>query len=265
MRVPGADERPPPDTHTPFLGRGWGEREEEPGRNSLPRSSLSLALSKAAADGARRTEGEQRALKAAVRRAEGGKREQRREREKEETKLFAPAVPFARSLVVAWTAVGRRDIRGEGSLRGAPTLDMNDSRRAATQEQGAAGVASSSSPLEGPEKRRKNRKGKGGAGKKGAPREESGPGKSPEAFLLHRDESERARASAWRAGKRRVSRARHRWRPRLDWEASPPLPVPNLGARVRARARTRRGARERWTRVGSPAYRRQLQPSSRRL
>ncbi|KAM3846016.1 pro-neuregulin-1, membrane-bound isoform 5-T5 [Vipera latastei] len=70
---------------------------------------------------------------------------------------------------------------------------MNDSRRAATQEQGAAGVASSSSssssPLEGPEKRRKNRKGKGGAGKRGAPREESGPAVPPKLKEMKSQES----------------------------------------------------------------------------
>ncbi|KAK9408036.1 pro-neuregulin-1 membrane-bound isoform-like [Crotalus adamanteus] len=180
---------PPPDTHT-FPGKGVGG---ERGRTwqKFPAPKFSLARAKAAADGARRTEGEQRALKAAVRRAEGGKK-RTAEREKEETKLFAPAVPHARSLVFAWTAVGRRDVRGEGRLRGAPTLDMNDSRRAATQEQGAAGVASSSSsssPLEGPEKRRKNRKGKGGAGKKGAPREENGPAVPPKLKEMKSQES----------------------------------------------------------------------------
>ncbi|XP_070598454.1 pro-neuregulin-1, membrane-bound isoform isoform X5 [Erythrolamprus reginae] len=58
---------------------------------------------------------------------------------------------------------------------------MDEPRRAATQEQGAASVAaaSSSSPLEGPQKKRKARKGKGGAGKRGAPREESGPAVPP--------------------------------------------------------------------------------------
>ncbi|XP_070791573.1 pro-neuregulin-1, membrane-bound isoform isoform X3 [Pituophis catenifer annectens] len=68
---------------------------------------------------------------------------------------------------------------------------MNESRRAATQEQGAAGVAasSSSSPLEGPEKRRKTRKGKGGAGKRGAPREESGPAVPPKLKEMTSQES----------------------------------------------------------------------------
>ncbi|XP_032070106.1 pro-neuregulin-1, membrane-bound isoform isoform X5 [Thamnophis elegans] len=68
---------------------------------------------------------------------------------------------------------------------------MNESRRVATQEQGAAGVAaaSSSSPLEGPEKRRKPRKGKGGAGRRGPPREENGPAVPPKLKEMTSQES----------------------------------------------------------------------------
>ncbi|XP_063150976.1 pro-neuregulin-1, membrane-bound isoform isoform X2 [Candoia aspera] len=61
---------------------------------------------------------------------------------------------------------------------------MNESRRAA-----GAAAASSSSPLEGPEKGRKIRKGKGGAGRKGAPREESGPAVPPKLKEMKSQES----------------------------------------------------------------------------
>uniref|UniRef100_A0A670Y8M9 Pro-neuregulin-1, membrane-bound isoform n=1 Tax=Pseudonaja textilis TaxID=8673 RepID=A0A670Y8M9_PSETE len=68
---------------------------------------------------------------------------------------------------------------------------MKESRRAATQEQGADGVAaaSSSAPLEGPEKKRKTRKGKGGPGRRGPPREESGPAVPPKLKEMKSQES----------------------------------------------------------------------------
>ncbi|XP_026528803.1 pro-neuregulin-1, membrane-bound isoform isoform X3 [Notechis scutatus] len=67
---------------------------------------------------------------------------------------------------------------------------MKESRRAATQEQGADSVAaSSSSPLEGPEKKRKTRKGKGAPGRRGPPREESGPAVPPKLKEMKSQES----------------------------------------------------------------------------
>ncbi|XP_048358911.1 pro-neuregulin-1, membrane-bound isoform isoform X8 [Sphaerodactylus townsendi] len=65
---------------------------------------------------------------------------------------------------------------------------MSKSRRAAGKERGAA-ASSSSSPLPGPEKKRRGKKGKGGAGRKGAAGEEDGPAVPPKLKEMKSQES----------------------------------------------------------------------------
>ncbi|XP_044299919.1 pro-neuregulin-1, membrane-bound isoform isoform X5 [Varanus komodoensis] len=73
-------------------------------------------------------------------------------------------------------------------MRGAAALDMSEARRATATERGAA-TAASSSPLEGPEKKRKVKKGKGGAGRRGSPRDDSGPAVPPKLKEMKSQES----------------------------------------------------------------------------
>ncbi|XP_061489581.1 pro-neuregulin-1, membrane-bound isoform isoform X4 [Rhineura floridana] len=66
---------------------------------------------------------------------------------------------------------------------------MSESPRGTGKERGSAAAASSSSPLEGREKKRKGKKGKGGAGRKGVPREENGPAIPPKLKEMKSQES----------------------------------------------------------------------------